>query len=530
MGRDRERRGVGNGVEGILDKLRLGVAIALRRRWLVFWTTAVVALGAAAGISLFFRERYEATARVFVDTQTVLRPLMENLTYQPDIDQQVGMLARTLISRPNVDKLLDGSGLGFDVVGTAQREKVVSRLMNEIKVLPSIGPNLYDISYIDNDPERARRVVEATVNLFVTSGVGAKKRDSQEASRFIDQQIRTYEGKLSEAENRLKDFKVRNFGLTGVSNQDYFARVSSLTDDVSKLRQDLSAAEQTRDTYQRQLEHESAQLSSGAQDAGSGDAVLDARIAEQRRTLDDLLRRFTDSHPDVVNARNVLSQLEAEAARKRADLLAAPASTRGATLSSNPVYQRLRIALSDSEAQVAGLRSQLAAKQQLLDQVRSVAGRQPEVEAELVQLNRDYDIIRKNYEAMVARRESAALGEKLDESSQLADFRIIEPPRVLRTPVAPSRLQVELIAFAVSLVAGIAMALGFEHAQPIFHDQEALRRASGRPVLGSVSLFLNDAAARERRVDVMRFAAAFAVLVFAQVAWLAWTFLHTHLS
>ncbi len=35
---------------------------------------------------------------------------------------------------------------------------------------------------------------------------------------------------------------------------------------------------------------------------------------------------------------------------------------------------------------------------------------------------------------------------KLDESSQLADFRVIEPPHVLPSPVFPSRTQLAAMA------------------------------------------------------------------------------------
>ena len=74
--------------------------------------------------------------------------------------------------------------------------------------------------------------------------------------RFIDEQIRVYEVKLTEAENRLKEFKVRNFGVSGVSNQDYFLRISTLGEEVSKLRVELNAAEQARNAYRRELESE----------------------------------------------------------------------------------------------------------------------------------------------------------------------------------------------------------------------------------------------------------------------------------
>ena len=502
--------------------------VAWQRRWLALSTMAGVGVCSAIAISMF-HDRYQATARVYVNTQTVLKPLMQNLTFQPDIDQQVSMLARTLISRPNVEKLVADPSLQIDGGDALERDRLVSRLMTDIKVVPVGSGNLYDVSYRGTSPDRARRLVAATVGLFVDSGAGDKKRDSQEARSFIDDQIHTYETKLVDAENRLKEFKVRNFGITGVSNQDYFGRVSTLTEEVSKLRVDLSAAEQSRDTYRRELTSENPQLPiDHGSDVGAAPGSIAARIADQRRVLDDLLRRYTDEHPDVVNARRVLAQLEAEGVRRKAEDQALARSGQANSAATSPVYQKLRIAIAESEALVASLRSQLVAKQALLDQVRADAGRQPQAEAELAQLNRDYDVIRKNYDTMVARRESAALGVKLDESSQLAEFKVVEPPRVLSVPVFPSKVNLAVIALLLSIVSGIAATIAADLVWPTFDDRESLRQFTGRPVLGTLSMLTTDAGLARQRTANLRFGVALFLMMAAQIAWVILTALHSH--
>lgn len=500
---------------------------AWRRRWLVLATMATVAGVSAIGISMV-QDRYQATARVYVNTQTVLKPLMQSLTFQPDIDQQVSMLARTLISRPNVEKLVADPSLELGQGDAAERDRVVSRLMNDIKVVPAGAGNLYDVSYRGTSPERARRLVAATVGLFVDSGADDKKRDSQEARSFIDEQIHMYEGKLVDAESRLRDFKVRNFGITGVSNQDYFSRVSALTEEVSKLRVDLSAAEQARDSYRRELTSENPQLPLDPEGAAAAPGSLAARIDDQRKNIDELLRRYTEEHPDVVNARRVLAQLEAEARRRKAEEQAAPHGGPRNGAATSPVYQKLRLSMAESEALAASLRSQLVAKQALLEQVRAEAGRQPQAEAELAQLNRDYDIIRKNYDTMVARRESAALGVKLDESSQLAEFKVVEPPRVLPTPVFPARAHLALMALLLSLVSGVAAAIASDLVWPTFDDMESLRQATGRPVLGSLSIVTTESSMARQRAGNVRFLLLLGLMLVLQVGWVAMTVLHRH--
>ncbi|MEW6704308.1 MAG: XrtA system polysaccharide chain length determinant [Pseudomonadota bacterium] len=511
-----------NGGANQLTKQAMALARAVWKwRWLAVMVAWPVALVLGLAVSLW-SDRYEATAKVYVDTQKVLKPLMQGLAYQPDIEQQVRMLARTLLSRPNVEQILVKSGGPTVQQNAIEHERQVTRLMKEIKVEGAGGTgNLYTITYRDKDRVKAQQMVESMVDLFVATTTGQKRRDSEDASRFIDEQIKAYESKLVEAENRLKEFKLRNFGVTGMSNQDHFGRMSALSDQVNRLRLELNAAEQTRDAYKRELAQEEPQLP--VELATTGPVVqseVDARLEAQRRQLDDLLRRYTDEHPDVVSARRIIAQLEAQK-RQEAEARAKNAKS-GRAAATSPVYQRIRIALAESEAQVASLRAQLGAQQAQLEEVRQRAGQIPKVEAELAQLNRDYDVIRRNYDLLVSRRESASLGVKLDESNQLADFRIVEPPRVAPAPVFPGKTVLALLSIIASIAAGVGAAILKDKLVPTFHDTDSLREAVGRPVIGTVSTVALPSARVAARADIRRLAAATLTLLLLQGAWLVW--------
>jgi polysaccharide chain length determinant protein (PEP-CTERM system associated) len=367
--------------------------------------------------------------------------------------------------------------------------------------------------------------VEATVDLFVQSSFTDKKRDSDEASQFIDEQIKTYESKLEIAEDQLKKFKIKNFGVSGVSNQDYFARISTLSEEVSKLQSELGAAEQSRDTYRKELSSESPQLPQELTNPNSAPVAseLDTRLESQRKQLDELLRRYTDEHPDVLATRRVIAQLEAQRRREIEEKAAAekvgPAKAAAAT---SPVYQKIRVALAETEAQVASLRAQLSSKRASLDQLRAVAGRVPQVEAEFAQLNRDYEVIRKNYDTLVARRESAAIGRRLDESTRGAAFRIIEPPRVSPTPVFPARTHVAAGAALMALLAGLLSPLAIDLIRPTFKNAKALRTAIARPLLGSVSIVHGPSQLRGSGLGRISMALALVGLVLFQASWLVW--------
>ncbi|MDH4290402.1 MAG: chain length-determining protein [Aquincola sp.] len=518
---------------------------ALRRSpWLalgVAWGVSVL-LGAAV---LRVQDRFEASARIYIDTQSVLKPLMAGLAFQPNIEQQLSMLARTLISRPTATALRDSPEIGWDNQAGSQdparREAEIESLMKAIKMAPGgTGTNIYALSYRDTDPQRAQRVVAQMVKIFVASGADNKRKDSQDARAFIEEEIREHEAKLVAAENQLKEFKLKNFGVTGVAAQGYFARMSSLAEEVDKLRMEYRAAEQERDALKRELASEAPQLPAAAPGTPLPAAAAAPLVSEHeprleglRRQLDEMLRRYTDEHPDVVSTRRAIAQLEVQ---KRQDLEAralaaaaiaaetgkiAPAPT-AAAAATNPVFQQLRVSLAATEAKVASLRVRLGTQESRLAETRALANRTPQVEAELSQLNRDYDIIRKNYEALVARRESASLGVKIDESSPLAEFRIIDPPRTAPNAVFPNRLSLAALAALLALAAGVAAALARAKLRPVIDTAKALRELSGRAVLGSVSQLMNPQALRAQRASAWSVFAAGAGLALAQLAWVAW--------
>ncbi|MGH6609122.1 MAG: XrtA system polysaccharide chain length determinant, partial [Burkholderiaceae bacterium] len=336
--------------------------------------------------------------------------------------------------------------------------------------------------------------------------------------------IKGYEKKLSEAENRLKEFKIKNIEYTSGSGQDYFTRMSLLSEEVNKVRAELRVAEQTRDAYRRELGGEDPVMlpNPGASAAGGANATqYDARIEDQRKQLDEMLRRFTDQHPDVIAARRLITQLEEQRNQEIEARRQAAAKSPRAAASTNPVFQRIKIALAEAEANVASLRARAGEAEARLAQLRAKANRAPQIEADLAQLNRDYDVLRKNYEQLVSRRESASLSSDVD-SAGVAEFRIIDPPRISPNPVSPNRFLLMPLILLLALGAGVGASFAMARLFPTFHAVSALRQFTERPVLCSVSIQETARTIWRRRFGNTAFAGGLITLMLTYGAWIAW--------
>jgi polysaccharide chain length determinant protein (PEP-CTERM system associated) len=491
-------------MDQVLRQVLLTLKGMWQRRWIGLAAAWVVAIVGAA-IVVNIPDRYEATARIYVDTQSVLKPLMAGLAVPTNTGQQITMLSRTLISRTNVEKLARMAELDLATRSKEQQEALIDRLMSSLQIRSGGRDNIYTLSYRDTVPDTSKRVVQSLVSIFVESGLGGKRQDSDSAKRFIDEQIKQYETKLTEAEERLKEFKLRNIDIANVEGKDYYGRMSEATAALAQARLSLREAEVSREALKRQLLDEPPVLAHGTLPPTMAEPLeVDPRLHELRRNLDQLRLKYTEEHPDVVGAKRVIAALEEQrkkdlASRKPPTAAQGDPSAPSSSTAPNPVYQQLKVSLGEVESVVASLQTRVAEYEARVARLKASAKLAPQLEAELVQLNRDYDVHRRNYQSLVSRRESAEISGDMQASSNVADFRLIDPPRVSPKPVAPNRVLLFFVVILASLGAGLFASMLANHLRPTFLDMRSLREVTGLPVLGSVSMLVSDDLRRRER-------------------------------
>ena len=353
-----------------MDLLIAQVLAIAKRSWKYRWPGLAVAwlIGIAGAVMVMvLPDRYEASARIFVDTQSILKPLMSGLAIQPNIEQQVTMLSRTLVSRPNVEKLVRMADLDLKNQSKAQQEALIETVTKNLSIQSTARDNLYTLAYRDSDKESAKRVVQSFVSIFVESSLGSSRKDTATAATFINEQIKNYEGKLEEAEGRLKEFRLRNLQTMNADGKDSASRLREMSVELDRARLEYREAVNGRDAAKLQLEAERKGVSSTTQSLLQESAMnlstpeLDARLDAQRRNLDALLQRYTEQHPDVISARKSISDIEDEKRIKVKELrkaaLASPTSAGGAN--GSIAAQEMSRLLASAEVQVATLRARV---------------------------------------------------------------------------------------------------------------------------------------------------------------------------
>jgi polysaccharide chain length determinant protein (PEP-CTERM system associated) len=503
----------------LVEQLLSHLKVTWRYRWHAMGCAWIIAVGGWIAVYLT-PVRYEAFARVYVDTQTMLRPLLAGLVVQPNVDQMVTMLTKTLVSRPNLEKVLQMSEIDLGSQNPKDREQLLAQLSNELVIQGTSGRvdgglpsnNVYVISYQDTNPEKAKRVVQAALMTFVQSTVGDKRKDSDLAQRFIEEQLKGLNEKLVAAENAVTEFKRRNMGLIPGEGRDYYARLVEAQTALRQAKLDLDEAEKSRDSIKKKVVEKYG--------GEEGKPEIDPRVRALQEKLDALRLNYTEQHPDIVAIVRTIAQLKDQKEAEAKLGKTSPSSSDAGDL----VYQQLTVSLAAAEAKVAGIKARVAEYEKRDTELKTAANAAPQVEAEYKQLTRDYDVIKANYATMVSRRESAQISGDMAADSNVIDFRVIDPPQV-RLTKAPSRLVLMSLVLLVALGAGGGLAFLMGQSRPTFMDERRLREVSGLQVLGTVAMALTDAQKTRRSRGLIALLISLASLLSAYAAIMVTLFL-----
>ncbi len=452
----------------------------VKKRYIMICTWLICPVGFVYVASM--PDIYKSSARVYVDTRSVLQPLLRGLALQTDPRQEVAMMVKTLLSRPNLEIIARESDLDITTSNAVQYENLINSLSNKIR-LNSSGRNLYTISYSHPDPEMARTVVQETLDLFVEGTKGNNRKDTDSANRFMDEQIDEYENRLSASEQRLASFKRKYSDL--LPNQgSFYQNYAGLEQTLEQTRLTIKETEQQIVALSDQIE---GRKTSGQPFEGPTSLTTryDSRIKTLEARLDQLMLKYTELHPDVIEANNLLDSLRTSRKVDIDEYLSTNDGDKPEKIGS--FVSELNLEMSRLKSQIASLRVREKNHSNKINILKQKMDLVPQVEAERTALNRDYQVTQRKYGELLSRKEQAELAQKADVSSEDVQFRVIDPPIAPETASGPNRLINYTITLFLGSSAGLALAFLISLLNPILIRGSQLTALTSYPVLGMVS-------------------------------------------
>ena len=481
-----------------------------RNRWIAIMVAWPLAIGGVAVVDRL-QDQYVAETKVYLDSSSILRPLLKGLAIETDFDAIVDLMVRQLLSRPNLERAISRMDMDRQFKSPEDLEGLVLSVRKRIDVTGDVRTGTYRISYSDTNRITARRMVETLLDIFIDDTLGKSTDESDSAIVFLDRQIQKYEQLLQQAEGRREAFKRKNFGLMPKDGVNYFTQFQQVNSELERIGLSLAEAISRRDQLRSRL---AELVEDNKVEKTAVKSIYDERIADQEARLVDLLLVYTEEHPDVINARTILDALR----ERRDQELAVAKPVKQPSLVDNKFYQEIQILLANVESDISSLETRRASFNRKVLELTKVIDVVPKIEAELQRLDRDYEVHTLNYTELVRRRETARISEDVEAGTEQVKFRIIEPPYVPLKPSFPNRVLFDLAVLIVALGIGYGLSLLVSLFQPVYSSPNEIRRNISIPLLGAVKKFDTDNVLSIRRRNLFYFIVANLLLVCSVVA------------
>ncbi len=502
-------------MNAIYDEVRVALHNIWRRRWPALaaaWTVAVLGWLAIST----FPNRYESKASVFVQTQALL-PDKVGIT-PVERKNAIESIQRTLLAAENLEKVVRATDLGRDTTTPRQMADRVNGLRENIEIVAK-QDNLFEITASSGSSGRSNAqnaklsqdIVQKLLDLFVEGNLAGGRVETTQTLRFLDQQLAAREQALQEAETKRVAFEQKYLGILPGSGGSISQRMESARTEINQLESNLMSAQGALAALNGQMASTAPSINTpGSLLPGGGGASARAAALEQQ-LADAQSRGWTDSHPDMAALRGQLARARAAAATEGGPRMS------GGSSSPNPMYVTLRSMQAEKQATVAALSARRSQLQAEMAQFASKQIEEPGIAAEQQRLNRDYEVLKAQYDKLLADREDVRLRGSVQSETSSMLFKVIEPPLAPRAPVAPNRpllLSLVLLA-ALAVGAGLAFALG--QIKSSYATPGRLARASGLPVIGSISEYLPASGMADARLKLKYFVGCSAALFAAWI-------------
>ncbi|HKT85376.1 MAG TPA: XrtA system polysaccharide chain length determinant [Novosphingobium sp.] len=483
----------------LYEELLAAIHSVWHRRW--------IALGIAWGICLLgwlavamIPNSYESRARIFIQLDDALAEQVG--IGVADKKRDIERIRQTLTSAVNLEKVVRATRIGDTIESPRQMEAAVLKLADDVKII-SQQDNLFEIvattSYSSfSDAENARLaqdIAQKLIDIFREENLSGNRGEMVETLEFVSQQLAQREKQLEQAEQQRTAFEAQHpeFAQGGAAS---IQRLESSRAELRGVEADLAAAQAALAAIEGQLAGTARTIPGGGAGAGAALAQAQSMLAGLRA------RGLTDQHPDVIAARNQVNALKGPAAQEAASGIGMP----------NPAYTSLQSIRAERQANVQALTSRKAALQSDVATLTAQAIENPELASQAQRINRDYDVLRQQYDKLLQDREELKLRGEVKTEREAVKFEVVDPPTTPRKPVAPNRPVLLLGVLLAGIGGGCAGAFALSRIRSVFSTTAGLERAIDLPVLGAISHNLTDTGRALRTRSLKYFFGASAAL------------------
>ncbi len=481
---------------------------ALKYKWSALIIAWILATSGWTYV-LLMPDKYTSVAKVHVETRTMLQPLLSGMAIEADVRGLLRVMQQLMFTKGNLEQIIKLSDLDKIVRTPTEQEKFIEGLKKDIHI-NSASEDMFTIQYEATTPDMAKNVVQAVLTVFSEQTQLSTHGNSDSAQRFIDEQIQEYEMRLRNGEKARENFKRANLGLLPGQGGDQIGKIQAMSKELEDTKLALKEAKSRKEKLTEQLEEsltsdvDNDEWKSSTEVATVGD---DAQISSLKQRKNELLIKFTDNHPEVAHIDKTIKELQIRNAVKQAKVV--DAGGLDSAVLTNPYIQNIKVAINEVDANIASINSRIDIFQQRLSKEQDELNSRLSIETEIENLNRDYAQIKNNYDRLLSSRETAVMSEKVDNQAEALKFKIADAPNTPLQASSPKRKLLYSGVLVISIIVGSALALILYLIRPTFMSISQLRKITGLPILGNISMKSRPEELIKYRNEMLKFGIAF---------------------
>jgi polysaccharide chain length determinant protein (PEP-CTERM system associated) len=498
------------------------LAMIRRRTWVI--AAPVVLLGLATGAILDrLPDRYRSSTLIMVVPQRVPESYVR-ATVTTRIEDRLQSISQQLLSRTRLERIIRDYGLYERARQTAPMEDVVERMRADIQVQVVKG-DAFRLSYVADVPVIAQKVTERLASLLIEESLRDREVLAEATNEFLETQLEDARRRLVEQEKQVEQYRERNSGALPSQLQSNLQVVQNLQTQLQGVVDSTNRDRDRRLVLERTvMEIESAAtVPAPAPGEAAVEGSPEAKLAAVRQSLASMETRLKPQHPDIISAKMLIRDLEAEVAARAQ---AVPGLKPLPPIQSIDPAQRKRVESLKAEMLMIDL--QIADKEQrrrkLADQIGQYDQRiaaVPARESELSSLTRDYETLQKVYTDLLSKREQSKVAANLERRQIGEHFSVLDPARLPEKPFSPNRPLLLLAGLGAGLGLGLALAGWLEFRDTSLRSETDISAALQLPMLAVVPVIRTARERRRRRLRLIAVSLTASTLAL-MVAFLVW--------
>jgi succinoglycan biosynthesis transport protein ExoP len=464
----------------VVNRRHIHFLIPLFLGWLVVW-----------GASWVLPVRYKSGTLILVEQPSMPKNyVLPNVN--DDLQGRLQSITQQIMSRTRLLLIVEKLNLFSDTSRPLTPDEKVDLMRKgiDIELVRSTQDNqitAFRVYYSAQDPHVAQQVTGELTNLFINENLKVRQQQSEDTTRFIENQLENARGTLAEQEARVREFKGLHEGELPTQEASNLQILSGLQAQLQSEQDTLNAAKQQRIYLQTLIEqNRTLHTSPKSADGTPTDlSALDLELGQLRSKLADLSSRYTDQFPEVKSLKDQIAKAE----KTRAGLVAAlktkansgkpldeaTTASDSADSSRDPALLQLQSQLQANQAEITNREQGIAGLKARVDSYQDRLNAAPTREQQLADLTRGYDQSKANYDELLKKQSESSMATSMEEMQQGERFRTLDPPSLPLKPDFPNRLKFCGIGLAVGLALGLLVVAAFEILDDRMYDDKEIK-------------------------------------------------------